>query len=230
MSETIGLIIFAAMLTVLAILLVNYFRKRERIEIDEAFARARGWEYRDALPQFGRAQRQRVFGPADPDPFPWELTISLPQPGSSATVPVASTVWRTEQVRLEQGVCVIGPLLSQPIGQIDLSSSLMSGLFRLFLGDDVAHLASLQQVILPDTARLTILATDPQQASELLTDEVIDQYDDWLNRFPDEHFFPVLLLNETGLQFKVRKALTKARHADSFVKFCIEVTTSVLER
>ena len=228
MSETIGLIIFAVMLTVLAILLVDYFRKREKIEIDEAFAQTRGWKYRDALPQFGRAQRQRVFGPTDPNPFPWELIISLPQAGSSATMPVTSTVWRTAQVRLEQGVCVIGPLLSQPIGQIDLSSPIMSGLFRLFLGDDVLHLASLQQVTLPDTTRLTVLATDPQQASELLKDEVIDRYDGWLNRFPDEDCFPVLLLNATELQFKVRKALTKASDADSFVKFCIEVTTSVL--
>jgi hypothetical protein len=227
MSETIGLIIFAAMLTVLAVLLVDYFRKRERVEIDEAFAQARGWEYRDALPQFGRAQRQRVLSPADLDPFPWELIILLPQAGSSATVPVSSTVWRTTRVRLERGVCVIGPPLSQPIGQIDLSSPIVSGLFRLFLGDDALQLANLQQVLLPDTARLTVLATDPQQASDLLKDEMIDQYDAWLNRFPDEGCFPVLLLNETELQFKVRKALTKASDVDSFVEFCIAVTSSM---
>ena len=220
MSETMGLVIFGILLAVMAILLVDYSRRRERIETDAAFAQERGWSYKEILPGLGQSQRQRVFAPIDPEPLPWKMTISLPQSSSSTSVPAMSTVWYTTQVRSRYGTCIIGPVLPQPMEKLDLSSPIVTGLLRLFLGSDAQPLTELQVASLPDTVKLTILSTDPEHILEIIKNDVIDWYDDWLNRFPEEDCFPIMIFDEHKLRVKTRKALTKASEADAFVRFC----------
>ncbi len=196
-----------------------YTRSSGKIEINESFAMERGWDFKDVLPQFGQAQRKRILK-AD-TPFNWELEISLKQSTSDVSIPVTSTIWRTDEIRLDKGMIVIGPKLSSGMEDIDLSSPLVATFFGFFMGDLANEISNLKPADMPGGKNLTILATDPNRVPAVLDAGVSEEYRLWLTRFKKRETFPVMLLSQNWLQFKTRKALKKADEVDQFVDFSI---------
>ncbi len=219
MSNFAGLILLAIIFGGMAVLFW-YTRSSDKIEINESFAMERGWDFKDVLPQFGQAQRKRILK-AD-SPFTWELEISLRQSTVNTSIPATSTIWRTGEVGLDEGMIVIGPKLSGGMSDIDLSSPLVAAFFRFFMAGDLANeISNLKPTDMPDGENLTILATDPNRAPAVLYAGLMEEYRLWLTRFKKEESFPVMLLNPNRLQFKTRKALKKADEVDQFVDFAI---------
>lgn len=218
MSNIAGLILLVIIFAGMAALFW-YTRSSDKLEINESFAMERGWDFKDVLPQFGQAQRKRILK-AD-TPFSWEVEISLQQSTSDVSIPVTSTVWRTDEIHWDEGMIVIGPKLTGGMEHIDLSSPLVSTFFRFFMGDLANEIANLKPADMPDSGKLTILATDPNRVPAVLDDGVFEEYRLWLTRFKKEETFPVMLLSQHWLQFKVRKALKKADEVDQFVDFSI---------
>ena len=224
MSNIAGLILLVIIFAGMAALFW-YTRSSDKLEINESFAMERGWDFKDVLPQFGQAQRKRILK-AD-TPFSWEVEISLQQSTSDVSIPVTSTVWRTDEIHLDEGMIVIGPKLTGGMEGIDLSSPLVTTFFRIFLGDLANEIGKLKPADIPDSGNLTILATDPNCVPAVLDVGIFEEYRLWLTRFRKEETFPVMLLSQDWLQFKVRKALKKADEVDQFVDFSIRAAQKI---
>jgi len=218
MSNLAGLILLATIFGGMAVLFW-YTRSSGKMEINESFAMERGWDFKDVLPRFGQAQRKRMLK-AD-NPFPWELEISLRQSTSDVSIPVTSTIWKTDEVRLDEGMIVIGPKLTGGMEDIDLSSPLVAPFFRIFMGDLANEIGNLKPASMPASGNFMILASDPNRVPAVLDEGVLEEYRLWLTRFKKEETFPVMLLTPNWLQFKIRKALKKADEVDRFVDFSI---------
>jgi hypothetical protein len=224
MSNIAGLILLVIIFAGMAALFW-YTRSSDKLEINESFAMERGWDFKDVLPQFGQAQRKRIL--KTDTPFSWEVEISLQQSTNDVSIPVTSTIWRTDEIHLDEGMIVIGPKLTGGMEDIDLSSPLVSTFFRIFRGDLANEIGNLKPVDMPYNGNLTILATDPDRASAVLDDGVLEEYRLWLTRYDKEETFPVMLLSQDWLQFKVRKALKKADEVDQFVDFSIRAAQKI---
>jgi hypothetical protein len=223
MPNYIGLLILGVIIAFFIILFLVTYR---RVEIGAAFAKERGWEFQDVLPQFGQAQRQRLFRGMSADGVSWEMIVNLKQ-STSRAVPVASTIWSTDQIRSSSGIVLIGPTLDPSFEQFDLSNPIITMFFRMILGDDADQMSDLQRVLIPEQSTVNVLATNREYARAIVTAEVLDCYQKWLMTYKHEEYFPVLFLNRDHLQFKVQRALTKAADADAFVNLCLNVTSLV---
>lgn len=221
MPEYIGLIIFGAILALFALLLIPYFK---RVETGAEFANERGWRFQDVLPQPGRAQRQHVFRGRSSDGIEWEMVINLKQ-STTKTIPVASTIWSTDQIRSRSGIVLIGPKLDKYFDTLDLSNPLVTMFFRMVLGDEADQISDLRRLQIEGQDNMTVLATDSEYGKQIVTSEVLGCYQDWGNEYKGEDRFPILFLGENRLQFKVKRSLTKAAEADAFVNFCLKVAT-----
>lgn len=223
MPGYIGLIIFGAILALFALLLIPYFK---RVETGAEFANERGWQFQDVLPQPGRAQRQHVFRGRSSDGIEWEMVMNLKQ-STTKTIPVASTIWSTDQIRSRSGIVLIGPKLDKYFDTLDLSNPLVTMFFRMVLGDEADQISDLRRVQIEGQDNMTVLATDSEYGQKIVTSEVLGCYQDWGKDYKGEDHFPILFLGENRLQFKVKRALTKAAEADAFVNFCVRVGTFV---
>lgn len=223
MPGYVGLMILGAIAVLFVILLRPYFKG---IETNAEFANERGWQFQDVLPQFGHAQRQHIFHGRSSEGIEWELVINLKQ-SSTRTMPVASTIWSTEQIRSSNGIVLIGPKLDKLFDTLDLSNPLVTMFFRMILGDEAERIADLKRVSIEGQGDLTVLAVDSEYGQKIVTSEVLACYQHWSKEYKGEERFPVLFLGKNRLQFKVKRALTKAAEADAFVNFCLNVTALV---
>jgi hypothetical protein len=226
MSEYVGLIALGVVGAFFAVLLMYYFKTMQRVETGEQFAHERGWQFQDVLPQLGHAQRQHIFRGRSADGIEWEMVINLKQ-STTQTIPVASTVWSTDQIRSRNGIVLVGPKLDKFFDSLDLSNPLVAMFFRMILGDEADRIGDLKRVTIEGPSNLTVLANDSKYGKKIVTSEVLDYYQDWVKRYKGEERFPVLFLSNDRLQFKVKRALTRAAEADAFVNFCLRVASSV---
>ena len=95
------------------------------------------------------------------------------------------------------------------------------------LGDEADQISDLKRMQIEGQNNLTVLATDSEYGQKIVTSEVLNCYQDWTKDYKGEDHFPILFLGKNSLQFKVKKALTKAAEADVFVNFCLRVATFV---
>lgn len=223
MPEYIGLIILGAIFALFAFLLIPHFK---RVETGAKFASERGWQFQDVLSQLGRAQRQHVFRGRGAEGIEWEMVINLKQ-STTETTPVASTIWRANQIRSSSGIVLIGPKLDKYFDSLDFSNPVVSIFFRMILGDEADQVSDLKRVPIESQSNLTVLATDSEYGQKIATSEVLGCYQDLGKDYKGEDRFPILFLGENGLQFKMKRALTKAAEADAFVNFCSRVATLV---
>lgn len=219
MSETFGLVIFGLIVGFFALL---FWLTYARVETGAKFASERGWEFQDLLPQFGRAQRQHIFRSASPDGILWELVINLKQ-SDTQTVPIASTVWSVAQIHSRRGLVLLGPALGASFDQFDFTHPVITLFLRVILGDEADQISHLQRVPLEGQSKLTVLATNPDEARRMITLELLEHYQTWLKTYTGEDLFPVLYVNQQRVQIKVKNPLTKATDADAFVAFCLNV-------
>jgi hypothetical protein len=227
MSEYGGLIALGVVGTFFAVLLIYYFKTMQRVETGEQFAHERGWQFQDVLPQLGHAQRQYIFRGRSADKgIEWEMVINLKQ-STTQTIPIASTVWSTDQIRSSNGIVLVGPKLDKFFDTLDLSNPMVTMFFRMILGDEADRIGDLKRVTIEGTSNLTVLATDSEYGKKIITSEVLDWYQDWIKRYKGEERFPVLFLSNDRFQFKVKRTLTRAAEADAFVNFCLGVASSV---
>lgn len=226
MSEYVGLLALGIVGVFFAILLIYYFRTMPRVETGAEFAKERGWQFQDVLPQFGRAQRQHIFRGRSPDGIAWEMVINLKQ-SSSRHIPIASTIWSTDQIRSNKEIVLVGPKLDPSFDDFNLSNPLVTLFFRMILGDEADQISELKRVPIADQNTMTILATDSEYGKKIVTSEVLGCYQDWGKDYKGEDRFPILFLGRNALQFKVKSALTKAAEADTFANFCLKVATLV---
>lgn len=221
MSQILGLVALGIIIGGF-VLLFFLFNRAQRVEINAEFARERGWQFQDVLPQFGCAQRQHILRGSSPDGLEWEMVIHLQQ-STTTTVPPASTLWSTDQIRSEKGLVLIGPQVDKSFDTLDLSHPLLNALLRMMLGDAADQLPQLQRVPMTSPTVLTVLATDIEYGQTIITPKILDCYQDRLDVYPGEKHFPILLLRDTGLQIKVREALNKTAEVDAFVNFCVHL-------
>jgi hypothetical protein len=226
MVDYMGLLVFGIVCVFFAILLVYYFKTTLRVETGAEFAQKRGWQFQDVLPQFGRAQRQHIFRGTSPEGLTWELAINLKQ-STTGTIPVASTIWSTDQIRSRQGIVLIGPKLDKFFNTLDLSNPLTTMFFRMILGDEAEQIPNLKRLPIEGQHNLTVLATESEYGQQIVSTEVLGSYQDWSKKYKGEDYVPIFFLGKNTCQFKVKKALTKAIEADAFVNFCLRVATLV---
>jgi hypothetical protein len=226
MSEYVGLIALGVVGAFFAVLLMYYFKTMQRVETGAEFAHERGWQFQDVLPQFGHAQRQHIFRGRSAEGFEWEMVINLKQ-STTQTIPVASTVWSTDQIRSSNGIVLVGPKLDKLFDSLDLSNPLVAMFFRMILGDEADRIDDLKRVTIEGLCDLTVLATDSEYGKKIVTSELLDCYQNWMKTYKGEERFPVLLLSKDRFQFKVKRVLTRAAEADAFVNFCLRVALSV---
>ncbi len=223
MPGYVGLLILAAIGALFAILLIPYFK---RVETGSEFAHKRGWQFQDVLPQLGRAQRQHIFRGRSADGIEWEMVINLKR-STSRAIPVASTIWSTSQIWSSNGIVLIGPKLDKYFDTLDLSNPLVTMFFRTILGDEAEQISELKRMPIEGQSNLTVLVTDSEYGKKIVTSEVLGYYQDWGKDYKGEERFPILFLGKDRLQFKVKRALTKAAEADVFVNFCVKVAAFV---
>lgn len=221
MSQILGLVVLGIIIGGF-VLLFFFLNRTQRVEVNGEFARERGWQFQDALPQFGRAQRQHILRGSSPDGLEWEMIIHLQQ-STTTTVPTASTVWSTKQIRSEKGLILIGPQLDKTFDTLDLSHPLLKIGLSVMLGDEASHIPELQRVPMASPNALTVLATDIEYAQTIVTPEILECYGDWTSGYPGKKRLPICLLKDNGLQIKVQKALIKAAGVDAFVRFCLKI-------
>ncbi len=221
MANMLGLLVFALIVAGF-VALFFYLNLQQRVEIDAAFAGERGWQFEDLLPQFGRAQRQHILRGRSDTGTEWEVIISLQQ-ATTMAVPVASTMWNTQQVRSANGLVLIGPQLDKSFDTLDLSHPLVKMGLKMMLGDTAEQIPDLQRVPMPGQDALTVLAVDGTYAQTIVTSTILDSYGMWMQRYGGKELVPICVLRDTSLQIKVQKALTKAADVDAFVRFCCDI-------
>jgi hypothetical protein len=221
MSQIVGLLVLGLIIGGFA-LLFFVLNCGQRVEINAEFARQREWRFQDVLPQFGRAQRQHILQGNSSDGLEWEMVIYLQQ-STTTTVSTASTIWSTEQIRSEKGLVLVGPQLDKTFDALDLSHPLLNTVLKTMLGDEADQLPQLQRVPMIFPTALTVFAADIEYGKTIITPKILDCYQGWRHVYPGEKYFPILLLRNSSLQMKIRKALIKAAEVDAFVNFCVHL-------
>lgn len=223
MSELIGLGVFALIVAGF-VALFFWTNAGRRVEINAEFARERGWQFEDRLPQLGRAQRQHILRGTSADGLAWELTLNLAQ-SNTTTVPATSTIWQTAQVRSAHGLVLIGPQLDKSFDTLDFSHPLLKMGLQMMLGDTAEQVPDLQRVPMPDQAALTILATDAEYARQVITAPILEAYGRWMQTYRGKERVPICVLRDTSLEIKVQAAFTKAADLDAFVALCLDMAS-----
>ena len=226
MSGYIGLLILGLIIAFFVILFL-YLNRMRQVETGAEFARERGWQFQDALPQFGHAQRQQVYHGRSSEGLEWEMIINLGK-STTQTIPMASTIWSTEQIKSDHGIVLVGPKLDKFFDTLDLSNPLVTMFFRMILGDEADQIHNLQRLPIEGQETLTVLTTDSEYGEKIVSSKVLGYYQDWRNIYKDTDRCPIFFLGKNGLQFKVKKALMKAAEAEAFVDFCIKIAGVLL--
>jgi type II secretory pathway pseudopilin PulG len=206
-----GLIIAVVILAVLGGAL--WFTQR-RQKINETalaqLAQSQGWQYQKSyeLSHLGSGNVLRYrFSQAHEDGGGWTLDIETASAGAGGA-PLQSTIWRSADVKLPDGLVLIGPRPKDMPANLDfggmLTQAALQMLLRATLGNDAPDTSHLREVKKgsPDLlGHYLVFATDEALPGRLLTSEV-ERALLALTRSLKEKQRPAVVFREQGLQVK----------------------------
>lgn len=206
-----GLIIAVVILAILGGAL--WFTQR-RQKIDETnlaqLAQSQGWQYQKSyeLSQLGSGNVLRYrFSQAHGDGGAWTLDIETASAGAGGS-PLQNTIWRSEDVKLPEGLVLIGPRPKDLPANLDcggmLTQAALQMLLRATLGNDAPDTSHLREVKngSPDLlGHYLVFATDETLPGRLLTSQA-ESVLLALSRSLKEKQRPAVVFWKQGLQVK----------------------------
>ena len=220
-----GLIIVIVILAVLGGVL--WFTQR-RQKINETalaqLAQSQGWQYQKSyeLSQLGSGNVLRYrFSQAHGDGGAWTLDIGTASAAGGA--PLQNTIWRSEDVKLPEGLVLIGPRPKDMPANLDLGGLLTQAalqmLLRATLGNDApdtSHLREVKTGSLDLLRHYLVFATDEASAGCLLTSQAESSLLA-LTQSLKEKQRPAVVFWKQGLQVKCVGLITDAPNLQRIV-------------